>query len=198
MPELLAPEQYADKLQGRGVVQTQPKGYWLRSGHHVSDKVEGDVVTEDPELCHEAGLQLTKLIRPYKIDLLIPVPTGGDALAKVIEGELEGVPVAYTCKVTGKIKFKVREPSVNAPRIEAGTRVGIVDDVYSTGGSIKDMADMLYENFGYRGISQFKDQEISEGTQLIVAAFSLWDRMLPVEKEELPFPHESVIHRQVL
>lgn len=208
MPEPFSAEQFADKLEGRGIIQPADKPF--RSGFIAQYKVEGDVVTTDPELCAEAVPPMVDLVRLLAPDLLLPIPQGGDALALGIADKLEKTSVAFYCKVgnreLGTESFRVRSPFINKPLLKNALRVVLIDDVYTSGSSFDDMATVLGDEFGFERIGSFSDPHtgevdeaaIPEEVKLIVGAVALWDRQAPVEQRDLQFPHYSVIQREVL
>lgn len=114
----------------------------LASGRHSDQYVEKFDLLRQPRATEAACRELIRLLGDHcKVDLIAGPTTGGMLLAYEIGRQL-GLPAAYAERVSdGSSEREFKRGTV----IEPGTRVLVVDDVMTTGGSVRATLDALAE-----------------------------------------------------
>lgn len=112
----------------------------LSSGRHSDQYVEKFDLLRQPQATEAACRELIRLLGEHaNVDLIAGPTTGGILLAFEIGRQL-GLPAAYAERVEdGASEREFKRGTV----IEAGTRVLVVDDVMTTGGSIYATLDAV-------------------------------------------------------
>jgi orotate phosphoribosyltransferase len=108
--------------------------FLLSSGRHSDQYVEKFDLLRQPRATERACAELIRSLAPLAdVDLVVGPTTGGILLAFEIGRQL-GLPAAYAERVSDGSTERVfkRETVINA-----GTRVLLVDDVLTTGGSVR-------------------------------------------------------------
>ncbi|HPR64795.1 MAG TPA: orotate phosphoribosyltransferase [Thermoanaerobaculia bacterium] len=151
----------------------------LSSGKHSSNYLQCAVMLQHPEFATRAGLLLGDLLQPYNLDLVISPAIGG-----IVIGQEVG-------RALGKRAiFAEREKGVMTLRrgflIQPGDRVGIVEDVVTTGGSVKEVIKAVSEAGGVPavvGSLVFRTKE----SPFTVPYEYLWQVIFPVyDQDECP------------
>lgn len=109
--------------------------FLLSSGRHSAEYVEKFELLKDPRATSRACTEIINMLGEYvDVDLVAGPTTGGILLAFEIARQL-GLPAAYAERVTSG--SSEREFSRGATPAE-GARVLVVDDVMTTGGSVRE------------------------------------------------------------
>jgi orotate phosphoribosyltransferase len=112
----------------------------LASGRHSNQYVEKFDLLRDPVATQQACAELIRLLDGLaNVDLVAGPTTGGILLAFELARQL-GLPAAYAERVedgSSEREFK------RGTLIEQGTRVLVVDDILTTGGSVRATLDAL-------------------------------------------------------
>ncbi|MEW5766579.1 MAG: dihydroorotate dehydrogenase [bacterium] len=110
--------------------------FWLSSGRHSGRYFQAALILQDPSL---ASIWCTKLARKFKgekIDLVIGPALGGVIVAQEVAKSL-GVRAIFTERVSGKMQLR------RGFRINPQERVLVVEDVITTGGSVKEVIELV-------------------------------------------------------
>ena len=131
--------------------------FLLKSGRHGDAYVEKFQVLQDPaatsELCGFFAEHGRGLDREALVDLVAGPTTGGILLAFEVARQL-GVEAAYAERAAdGSLKPEFRRGTT----FEAGTRVLLVDDILTTGGSVRETITTLESQRVEIVISREKD-----------------------------------------
>jgi orotate phosphoribosyltransferase len=102
------------------------------SGRHGADYLEKFRILEDPGATTDLAGMIAERFRPLKPDLVAGPTTGGIILAYEVAGQL-GVDAVYVER--GEAGGRVLRRGFE---ISSGTRVLVVDDVVTTGGSLAE------------------------------------------------------------
>ena len=155
------------------------------AGESADTKVELDLLTEQnlqnrllrQLIIGELAMRLVK----HEPDIIVPIPTGADHLGTGIGSRLY-LPVAYLEKQDITPGNESIQPKTDNDRqlLESAGRIALVDDVFTTGGSLMRASRM----------------EIMEDKQ-IVAAAEVWDRSDGSYQDTIPFEVESIVEKYV-
>lgn len=158
-----------------GAVREEP--FRGASGRLMGIRVEWEVVDQNPELTAIVAGILAVKMQVYKPDLLVAVPTGGNVLAIAVANELglDCLRLDWEDKLeSNELDFDSTGDEQTANEAKA---VGLVDDVYTTGGTICKVAKN--EAFNRR----------------VVVAGVGWDRSDSARPKKLGFPLVSAVER---
>jgi orotate phosphoribosyltransferase len=112
--------------------------FLLSSGRHSDQYIEKFDLLRQPRLASEVCARIADHFRQEGIDIVVGPTTGGILLAFEVARQL-GVAAAYaerTADGTGR-DFR------RGTSIETGARVLVVDDILTTGGSVRETLDAL-------------------------------------------------------
>ncbi|HIU64166.1 MAG TPA: orotate phosphoribosyltransferase [Candidatus Avacidaminococcus intestinavium] len=115
--------------------------FLLTSGLHSPMYVEKFNVLQHPKYTEELCKELAKRYINDQVELVIGPMTGGILLAHEVGKQL-GTRAIFTERENGKMTLK------RGFHIEPGTRVLIVEDIVTTGGSVQEVLDVVREQGG--------------------------------------------------
>lgn len=129
-----------EQLEGIGALK---KGHFLyASGKHGDTYVEKFNLLRDPRATSEVCRHFSDRFRDQRIDVVVGPTTGGILLAFETARQL-GVQAAYAeRKGDGQAGREIRRGTV----FERGARVLVVDDIMTTGGSVRETLAALAEH----------------------------------------------------
>lgn len=112
--------------------------FLLSSGLHSNRYIQCARVLQYPDLATELGKGLASFFKDDKIDLVVGPALGGVLIAHEV-GRALGVRSIFTERQEGKMILR------RGLEIKAGERVLVVEDVVTTGGSTKEVIDVVQE-----------------------------------------------------
>lgn len=115
--------------------------FLLTSGLHSPMYVEKFNVLQHPKYTEKLCKELAERFRDQKVELVIGPMTGGILLAHEV-GKALGTRAIFTERENGKMTLR------RGFRIEHGTRVLVVEDIVTTGGSVREVVDVVNEAGG--------------------------------------------------
>ena len=115
--------------------------FLLTSGLHSPMYVEKFNVLQHPESTEKLCKALAEQFRNDKIQTVVGPMTGGILLAHEV-GKALGTRAIFTERENGRMTFK------RGFSLQPGERVLIVEDIVTTGGSVKEVIDVVRENGG--------------------------------------------------
>lgn len=115
--------------------------FLLTSGLHSPMYVEKFNVLQHPKYTEKLCKELAERFRDQKVELVIGPMTGGILLAHEV-GKALGTRAIFTERENGKMTLR------RGFRIEPGTRVLVVEDIVTTGGSVREVVDVVNEAGG--------------------------------------------------
>lgn len=120
----------------------------LTSGLHSPHYIEKFRVLERPEYTAILCKELSDKFRKEGITIVVGPMTGGIILAHEVGRNLETISI-FTERVEGKMKFR------RGFHIDSHDKVLIVEDIITTGGSVHDVINAIYEMTGkdFKGIA---------------------------------------------
>ncbi|MBU5674881.1 orotate phosphoribosyltransferase [Alkaliphilus sp. MSJ-5] len=140
------------------------KGHFLlTSGRHSDQYMQCAQVLQYPEYTGEICKGLAKEFKDDKIDIVVGPATGGIIMAYEIARQLE-TPTMFTERENGKMVLR-RDFA-----IPKGAKVLVAEDVITTGGSVKEVIELVKEAGGELvGVAVLVDRsngKIDFGTKL--------------------------------
>jgi orotate phosphoribosyltransferase len=108
----------------------------LTSGRHSDTYFQCAKVLQYPEYLTLFGREITDHFEKYDIDTVISPAIGGVVIGTEVGRQL-GVKTIFTERKEGKMKIR------RGFEIEKGERILIVEDVLTTGGSIKEVIEII-------------------------------------------------------
>ena len=115
--------------------------FLLTSGLHSPMYVEKFNVLQHPTYTEQLCKELAERFRDERVELVIGPMTGGILLAHEV-GKALGTRAIFTEREKGAMTLR------RGFRIEPGTRVLIVEDIVTTGGSVKEVVDVVKASGG--------------------------------------------------
>ena len=115
--------------------------FLLTSGLHSPMYVEKFNVLQHPKSTEKLCKALAEQFRNEKIQTVVGPMTGGILLAHEV-GKALGTRAIFTERENGRMTFK------RGFSLQPGERVLIVEDIVTTGGSVKEVIDVVRENGG--------------------------------------------------
>ena len=112
------------------------------SGQHGGDYLEKFRILENPRATSELAAMIAERFRPVRPDLVAGPTTGGIILAYEVARQL-GVDAIY-----GERGLQGGRVLRRGFEVEPGSRVLIVDDIVTTGGSLREMLSCVRETGG--------------------------------------------------
>lgn len=112
----------------------------LTSGLHSPHYVEKFNVLQQPKYTEKLCKALAEHFKDEKIETVVGPMTGGIILAHEV-GKALGTRAIFTERVDGKMTFR------RGFTLREGERVLIVEDIVTTGGSVREVIDVV-KNFG--------------------------------------------------
>lgn len=115
--------------------------FLLTSGLHSPMYVEKFNVLQHPKYTEKLCQKLAERFKDQKVELVIGPMTGGILLAHEV-GKALGTRAIFTEREKGVMTLR------RGFRIEPGTRVLIVEDIVTTGGSVREVVDVVKQSGG--------------------------------------------------
>jgi orotate phosphoribosyltransferase len=123
--------------------------FLLPSGHHAPEYIDKALVTTEPSFTEGLGAVIAKHFAPWPADVVLSTGLGALILAHCVARALPGRPsLVYATKgVTGPQR-RVRLPDEFQRFIGRGTKVLIVEDLITTGETLKLLIDLIERKGG--------------------------------------------------
>lgn len=115
--------------------------FLLSSGLHSNAYVEKFRILENPRLTERLAVEIASKFRDKKVDLVAGALTGGVLVAHEVARAL-GCRFVFPERISGHMELR------RGFRIRPGAQVLVVEDVLTTGTSIKEVISLLRENKG--------------------------------------------------
>jgi orotate phosphoribosyltransferase len=110
----------------------------LSSGLHSDEYCQCAKVAEHPEISEEMGRRLADLFRDDRVDVVVSPAIGGIVIGYEV-GRALGVRAIWAERVDGAMTLK------RGFGVSPGERVLIIEDVVTTGGSVREVAKVVKE-----------------------------------------------------
>ncbi|MDD4782492.1 MAG: orotate phosphoribosyltransferase [Syntrophaceticus sp.] len=128
----------------------------LTSGLHSNRYIQCAQVLKYPDLSAELGKQLADHFRDLKVDTVVGPAVGGIIVAQEV-GRGLGVKAIFSERVEGEMTLR------RGFEISEGERVVVVEDVVTTGGSTKEVIELVKECGGVVvGVGSLVDRHSGE------------------------------------
>jgi orotate phosphoribosyltransferase len=122
-------ERLTDELRESGALRT---GHFeLSSGRHARQYVQCALLLELPERARRAGEDLAEVLGAYRPDCVVSPALGGMIIGHETAAAL-GVPFRFTERKDGAMTLR------RGFEIASGSRVVVIEDVVTTGGSARE------------------------------------------------------------
>jgi orotate phosphoribosyltransferase len=108
----------------------------LTSGLHSDEYCQCAKVLEHPQMAEELGVMLADLYRDDAVDVVVSPAIGGIVIGHEVARSL-GVRALFAERTESGMAFR------RGFRIEPGERVLIIEDVVTTGGSVREVAEAV-------------------------------------------------------
>jgi orotate phosphoribosyltransferase len=150
--------------------------FLLPSGHHAPEYIDKSLVTSEPTFTEGLGAVIAKHFAPWPADVVLSTGLGALILAHCVARALPSRPLLlYATKGVAGPQRRVRLPEEFERKITPGTKVLIVEDLVTTGETLKLLAQIVEEKGG-----------------AIVGIACVWQRK---SKVDLPRPLFSLVRR---
>ena len=113
----------------------------LTSGRHADTYIQCARILQDPQTTALLIAEIIKEIKDINIDLVIGPATGGIILAYEAARQL-GVDAIFTERENGKMVLR------RGFKIPQGSKILVVEDVVTTGGSVREVLDVVEQSEG--------------------------------------------------
>lgn len=113
--------------------------FLLSSGLHSDRYLQCAVVLQYPEYADKLCKQLAEMFKDEKIDLIIGPALGGIVVSYEVARHLLGCRSIFAEREDGKMTLR------RGFSVKKGERVLVVEDVITTGGSVKEIIEILKE-----------------------------------------------------
>jgi orotate phosphoribosyltransferase len=114
----------------------------LSSGRHSSRYMQCALYLADPARAEAAGRQLAARLKSAGVQLVVAPALGGVIIGHEVARALEDVPFFFTERAGGAMTLR------RGFRIEQGSRVLVVEDVVTTGGSTREVMELVAQGGG--------------------------------------------------
>lgn len=131
---MLTKKMVSEILERTGVLQTGH--FLLTSGKHSNKYMQCEKIFQHPDVSAEISKDLAEKYDGYDIDIVIGPAVGGIILAYEVARHLE-VSALFAERENGTMTLR------RGFEIKPGSRVLVVEDVITTGGSIKEVIDVV-------------------------------------------------------
>jgi orotate phosphoribosyltransferase len=114
------------------------KGHFrLTSGLHSPEFLQSALVLQHPRYAEELGVQLAQKLREFQAELVVSPAMGGLIIGHEVARAL-GTPHIFTERdATGRMTLR------RGFQVTAGTKFVVIEDVMTTGGSTREVLDLL-------------------------------------------------------
>ncbi|MGH7332016.1 MAG: orotate phosphoribosyltransferase [Candidatus Rokuibacteriota bacterium] len=121
----------------------------LPSGHHTSEFIEKTLVTTEPSFTEGLGAVIAKHFAPWPIDLVLSTGQGALILSHCVARAHPSRPiVVYGVKRVAGGKRRVSLPAEFRRLIREGTKVLLVEDLVSSGSTLKLLVHLVERHGG--------------------------------------------------
>ncbi len=121
----------------------------LPSGHHTSEFIEKTLVTTEPSFTEGLGAVIAKHFAPWPIDLVLSTGQGALILSHCVARAHPSRPiVVYGLKRVAGGKRRVSLPAEFRRLIREGTKVLLVEDLVSSGSTLKLLLHLVERHGG--------------------------------------------------
>ena len=118
--------------------------FLLPSGHHAPEFIDKALVTTEPSFTEGLGAVIAKHFAPWPVDVILSTGPGALILAHCVARALPSRPMlVYATKGVAGPQRRVRLPDEFARFVTRGTKVLIVEDLITTGETIKLLVQMV-------------------------------------------------------
>ena len=123
--------------------------FLLPSGHHAPEFIDKALVTTEPSFTEGLGAVIAKQFAEWPVDVVLSTGLGALILAHCVARALPGRPLlVYATKgVTGPQR-RVRLPEEFGRFVQRGTKVLIVEDLITTGETLKLLIELVERKGG--------------------------------------------------
>lgn len=167
---MLAEKELIKMLEETGALK---KGHFkLTSGMHSSSYVQCAQLLKIPKYAEIAGKAIGEFFKDEKIDMVVGPAIGGIVIAYEVARALE-VPGIFAERENGVMTLR------RGFDVPEGSRVVVIEDVITTGGSSQEVVELLQE----RGA-------------IVVGAGSIIDRSSP-ENLKIKVPYKSLLKLEI-
>ncbi len=123
--------------------------FLLPSGHHAPEFIDKTLVTTEPSFTEGLGTVIAKHFAPWPADVVLSTGIGALILAHCVARVLPSHPIlAYATKGVAGPQRRVRLPEECDRFITQGTKVLIVEDLITTGETLKLLIRLVEEKGG--------------------------------------------------
>jgi len=123
--------------------------FLLPSGHHAPEFIDKALVTTEPSFTEGLGDVIAKHFAPWPVDVVLSTGPGALILAHCVARLLPSRPMlVYATKGVSGQERRVRLPDEFTRFIRKGSKVLIVEDLITTGETIKLLMGMVAEAHG--------------------------------------------------
>jgi orotate phosphoribosyltransferase len=114
------------------------KGHFrLTSGLHSPEFLQSALVLQHPQYAEELGAQLAQKLKDFHAELVVSPAMGGLIIGHEVARAL-GTPHIFTERdATGRMTLR------RGFQVTAGTKIVVIEDVMTTGGSTREVLDLL-------------------------------------------------------
>jgi orotate phosphoribosyltransferase len=170
--------------------------FLLPSGHHAPEYIDKALVTTEPSFTEGLGAVIAKHFAPWPADVVLSTGLGALILAHCVARALPGRPLlVYATKGVGGLagpQRRVRLPDEFDRFVRRGTKVLIVEDLITTGETLKLLIDLVEAKGGsVVGIACLWQR--NSKVHLPQAVFSLVSRDFPTyDPKDCPLCQQGV------
>lgn len=113
------------------------KGHFLlTSGRHADTYMQCAKLFVDPKQSEKLCYELAELLKSFKADIVVSPAVGGIIMGYEVARQLS-LPNFFAERVDGKMTLR------RGFALEKGTKVIVVEDVVTTGGSVKEVMELV-------------------------------------------------------